>query len=382
MSAAARLQNAIAKPQQSSNSGNAGLLLQRKCACGSPTPSLTGVCEECGSGKRLQAKLTIGASNDPLEQEADRVADQVLAAPANAVGSDAPPRIQRFTGQSHEQADIAPASVEQALTSPGRPLEPAIRQDMEQRFGHDFSQVRVHSGAAAEQSARDVNALAYTVRKEIVFGSGEYVPESSTGRHLLAHELTHVIQQRDKVAEGHNTLWIESRGAPEQQADIIAGRTHGNPPLRIDVTNSTAENLSVQRTERLSDSDPKASTVSDAGIDASKKASESDICAGYSIDHVDIAEAAAVFFVRRVLKRQDLVPKSIDNCDLRPMPYSCDVEFSNGMMVEVELSLDHVRATVSQADKEPGLIGRPVCTIAYTCRPSGKLVFSVRECSS
>ena len=66
---------------------------------------------------------------------------------------------------------------------------------MEQRFGHDFSQVRVHSGGAAEQSARDVNANAYTVGHNIVFGAGQFAPETHEGRRLLAHELTHVAQQ-------------------------------------------------------------------------------------------------------------------------------------------------------------------------------------------
>ena len=91
--------------------------------------------------------------------------------------------------------DAAPASVDQVLASPGRPLEPALRQDMEQRFGHDFSRVRVHSGAAAEQSAQDVNANAYTVGNNIVFGAGRFAPGTHEGRRLIAHELTHVVQQ-------------------------------------------------------------------------------------------------------------------------------------------------------------------------------------------
>ena len=154
MSTAASLQNLAVQPKALSNSTQPGLLLQRKCACGSPTSSLTGECAECKSRKRLQTKLAIDASNDPLEQEADRVADQVLEGPSNPAVSGAPPHIQRFTGQAPGQADTAPASVDRALASPGSPLGPAMRQDMEQRFGHDFSKVRVHSDGAAEQSAR------------------------------------------------------------------------------------------------------------------------------------------------------------------------------------------------------------------------------------
>ena len=91
--------------------------------------------------------------------------------------------------------DTVPASVDHVLASSGSPLEPALRQDMERRFGHDFSRVRVHSGAAAEQSAQDVNANAYTVGQNIVFGAGRFAPETHEGRRLIAHELAHTIQQ-------------------------------------------------------------------------------------------------------------------------------------------------------------------------------------------
>lgn len=170
-------------------------LLQRKCACGSPTSSLTGACPECASKKRLQTKLRIGASNDPLEHEADRVADQVLSASANPAVRSAPPHIQRATDQASAGVGATPASVDSVLASPGRPLDLALQQDMSQRFGHDFSRVRVHSGAAAEQSAREVNAIAYTVGHNVVFGANQYAPDTARGMRLLAHELTHVVQQ-------------------------------------------------------------------------------------------------------------------------------------------------------------------------------------------
>ena len=170
-------------------------VLQRQCACGNHTMG-GGQCAECAKNNSgLQRKLAIGASNDPLEQEADRVAGQVMAAPAHSPVSVAPPRIQRFSGSSNGQIDEAPASVDQALASLGRPLEPTLRQDMEQRFGHDFSRVRVHSDVAAEQSAQDVNAQAYTVGRDLVFAGGQYEPDTAGGRRLLAHELAHVVQQ-------------------------------------------------------------------------------------------------------------------------------------------------------------------------------------------
>jgi outer membrane protein OmpA-like peptidoglycan-associated protein len=182
----------------------ANRFLQRKCACGG-TPGMTGECEECSKKKivGLQTKLRINEPGDIYEQEADRVADQVLAMPAQPGDISAPPRIQRYKGQGTEQIAAAPASVDRALAGPGRPLEPALRQDMEQRFGRDFSRVRVHLGVAAEQSAWDVDAEAYAVGQNIVFGAGRFAPRTHEGRRLLAHELTHVVQQAELGRTAH-----------------------------------------------------------------------------------------------------------------------------------------------------------------------------------
>jgi outer membrane protein OmpA-like peptidoglycan-associated protein len=158
----------------------------------------------------VQAKRTVSSPRDPYEQEADRVADQVVATPADHAVSD-PPRTQRFSGQSNGQADEARASVDKALASPGRPLEPALRQDLEQRLGYDFSRVRVHSGAAAERSAQDVNAHAYTVGPDLVFGEAQYSPHTLTGQRLLAHELVHTLQQSTSA---------ESAGVIQRQASL------------------------------------------------------------------------------------------------------------------------------------------------------------------
>jgi len=171
-------------------------MLQRKCACGSHTMA-GGECEECSKKKAgLQRKLAIGASNDPLELEADRVADQVMSMPTHSPVNSAPLGIQRFSGQKSEGTNVAPPSVDRVLASSGRPLEPGLRQDMEHRFGHDFSQVRVHTGGDAEQSAQDVTAHAYTVGHDIVFDANQYRPDKRRdGQNLLAHELAHVVQQ-------------------------------------------------------------------------------------------------------------------------------------------------------------------------------------------
>src|SRR5207248_27286 len=88
-----------------------------------------------------------------------------------------------------------PSIVHDVLRSPGQPLDAQTRAYMEPRFGADFSGVRVHTDARAGESARVVNALAYTVGRNVVFGSGYFSSHSNAGRRLLAHELAHVIQQ-------------------------------------------------------------------------------------------------------------------------------------------------------------------------------------------
>jgi hypothetical protein len=114
----------------------------------------------------------------------------------------------------------ASGSVHEVLHSPGQPLLPAVRGFMESRLGHDFGQVRVHTEAKAAESAQAVNALAYTVGSHIVFGAGEYAPESTRGRRLLAHELMHVAQQGQQPVTGGTTLRIGPADSPyEQEAD-------------------------------------------------------------------------------------------------------------------------------------------------------------------
>jgi hypothetical protein len=169
-------------------------LLQRKCGCGAKTSSVTDTCDEC-KAKKLQKKLAIGASHDPMELEADRVADQVLAGPVTSNVRATPLQIRRASLHEDPAAPAAPPSVEHALASPGRPLADSLRSDMESRFGYDFSKVRVHADSRASASAHDVSANAYTVGNDIVFGSGRFQPGTNDGRRLLAHELTHVVQQ-------------------------------------------------------------------------------------------------------------------------------------------------------------------------------------------
>jgi hypothetical protein len=134
-------------------------LLQRACDCGG-SAGTAGQCEACGSARLMPERLAGGAT--PSE---------------------------------------APPSVYDVLRSPGRPLEPTTRAMVEPRLGRDFSQVRIHTGPAAEASARAVHARAYTVGNDLVFGAGQYAPGTQHGNQLLAHELTHVVQQSGARAD-------------------------------------------------------------------------------------------------------------------------------------------------------------------------------------
>ncbi len=198
---------------------SSGGILQRKCnTCGQHTIA-GGECQNCGKNKSsIQRKLAIGSSNDPLEREADRVAEQVLAMQTHSNINTAPPSIQRYTSQSAEEMNTAPTSVDHVLSSHGSPLEPLLRQDMEQRFGHDFSRVRVHTDEGAERSAREVNANAYTVGKNIIFGADQYSPGSHEGRRLIAHELTHVVQQGYGAAQSESSVFkVDQQNSTEKQ---------------------------------------------------------------------------------------------------------------------------------------------------------------------
>jgi hypothetical protein len=116
-------------------------------------------------------------------------------------GSAAPTAVaqRQLAPQTTQSADSL-SSVQQVLASPGRPLDASTREFFANRFGYDFGDVRIHDDATAAASARGVQALAYTVGKDVVFGAGQYAPGTEVGRHLLAHELTHVIQQGGRSA--------------------------------------------------------------------------------------------------------------------------------------------------------------------------------------
>jgi hypothetical protein len=154
---------------------------------------------------------------------------------------------QRSAAQTSD-IQSGPPIVHEVLRSPGQPLDAATRTFMESRFGHDFSRVRVHTDARATKSASAVNASAYTVGCNVVFAASQYAPTSRPGRTLLAHELAHVVQQRDAGAGSPlATLPVgPSTDAAEQEADAMAGAVLSDRASRPAILHPTNARISRQ----------------------------------------------------------------------------------------------------------------------------------------
>lgn len=181
---------------------------------------------------RIQAKPLLGAPDDAHEREADAVADAVMRAPDDVHAcpgcmesakdddetlrrqSNSPFSIDEGTVEDEEDVPTEAETVRAkpatgarpqvsegvagriaALQRGGQPLSPPVRNFMEPRFGHDFGRVRVHTGSMASETASRIHARAFTIGRDVVFGHGQFSPGSAEGRRLIAHELTHVVQQ-------------------------------------------------------------------------------------------------------------------------------------------------------------------------------------------
>ncbi|MGH3392314.1 MAG: DUF4157 domain-containing protein, partial [Actinomadura sp.] len=112
--------------------------------------------------------------------------------------------------------------LEDVLRIPGRPLEPAVRADMEHRFQADFSRVRVHTGGGARAAARAIDAAAFTVGDHVVLGADGYPPDTVAGRRFLAHELAHVVQQGPQTGAAPGRSLLSSSSAAEREAHAAA----------------------------------------------------------------------------------------------------------------------------------------------------------------
>ena len=234
-------------------------MIQRKaaCACG-------GDCPRCRDAP-IQTKLSVSHPGDQHEKEADHIAEQVMRMPAHLPAHEAKPlslnqepaaTLQRKCSGCEEEdekrlsrkknelasAQEPPRSsslVSQTLSSQGQPLDAATRSFFEPRFGRDFGDVRIHSDASAAESAQSVNAQAYTVGKDVVFGKEKYRPQTDEGRHLLAHELAHVVQQS---AHGTRLQRRDDKTKPapaKKPKEKFKGTAGSAPKLELDNSATT-----------------------------------------------------------------------------------------------------------------------------------------------
>ncbi|WP_299908924.1 DUF4157 domain-containing protein [uncultured Paracoccus sp.] len=169
-------------------------VIRRSCACHAQTAS-DDLCPDCAAkAAGVQPRLAVGPVDDPFEREADAMAEAVVAGrPAPALNHGVVPALQpKAVATPHQSAAPAAAG---AVAQGGRPLSGAERAYFEPRFGRDFSHVRLHDDARAGQAARAIGARAYTLRNHIAFGAGQFAPGTREGQRLMAHELTHTLQQ-------------------------------------------------------------------------------------------------------------------------------------------------------------------------------------------
>jgi hypothetical protein len=207
-------------------------------------------------GPRFERKPAISSPGDPHEREADEMANKVMRMADPAV------QLQCVASQKKEEILVpiqrAAAATEvahgrgtavRASQQGGNPLVEATRGFFESRFGHDFSHVRIHADGQAADAARALNARAYTLGPNIVFGSGQYTPATDEGKRLLAHELTHVVQQSGAA---HAKLGLSPVTSPIIQRELVAtGDTAGFASL-VNSIITTQLQLNVDPTGRVS----------------------------------------------------------------------------------------------------------------------------------
>ena len=244
----------------------------------------------------LQAKLKIGQQGDKYEQEADRVVDEVMRMPepgvqrrvgpeegeeliqTKALSEQITPLVQcQEWVEDEEEIQTKPlpsqtsevvSDVETSINSirgGGQPLPGSTRAFFEPRFGQDFSQVRLHTDTRAAESARAVNARAFTLGRDVVFGAGQYAPGTSMGRRLMGHELTHVVQQgrlpRDRLQSEPVPIIQREANQPANKEEQLTGPLTDREWQHLELWQSSGEVGIVPLTEN---SDHNALVVAEA----------------------------------------------------------------------------------------------------------------------
>jgi hypothetical protein len=195
------------------------------------------------SSSFFQRKLTVGPSNDKYEQEADAVAEKVVQSKSEgnnffkptistlshiqrkcAACEEEEKQIQRKESGSNVSDHSSSSLISEAVGGRGNAMDYNTRSYMEDRFGYNFSDVKIHTGSVAAKSADAINAHAYTTSNNIVFNNGKYNPETTTGKQLLAHELTHVIQQK---SANPSSTYVQRESVYEDVATVNPGHAGG-----------------------------------------------------------------------------------------------------------------------------------------------------------
>ena len=304
-----------------------------RAAGGTPASQVEGVA--------LQAKLTLSQPGDAYEQEADRVADAVMRmpepvrpqAPMVQIASAPSPQRKCACGGSEGECaackeereaelqraaqpgsvDAVPPIVYEVLRSPGQPLSPETRAFFQPRFGYNVGQVRIHTDARAAESARAVNALAYAVVDHIVFGAGQYAPQTSEGASLLAHELAHTVQSMGTQGPQVARQTPPSSGTPStptSEKDLIDDAYGRASLLVIDAK---------ARINRLRD------LVSAGKLDQATKEDAHTLAAAQNWLHID-AIARQAEFIQTLTRVTELMTRNItaaNNPVRHPSPDPC-----------------------------------------------------------
>lgn len=219
-------------------------VIQRACSCGA-TAGASGKCAACAADERLgtQPKLAVSRPGDRYEQEADRIADQVMASRSTPMTGPLPvtPLVQRQAEGQEEEEELlqtkeatigratpgsGAAQALAAVSAGGAPLPLSLRSWFEPRLGRDLSRVRLHTSSSAGRASRSINARAYTYRNHIAFAPGHYAPDTSPGRRLLAHELAHTLQQAPDAP------LVQREAAGAGPGDAGPGTAGPTPPAR------------------------------------------------------------------------------------------------------------------------------------------------------
>ncbi len=245
-------------------------LLQRLCDCGRPKGPF-GRCAECARKRPGdQTRLTVNRPGDRYELEADQVADKVVRMPdvdrfGKSFNGMLPPSQERPKPVDDEPGSArlegSPPGPMPALgqqppdLGDGRPLSHSERSFFEPRFGHNFGDVRLFTGSNAQNAATSLNARAYTKRNNIVFGRDAYRPGTDSGRRLLAHELTHVIQQTKPAQQ----IQEQNRIPPLGHSTGNRAVTALSPALRTPATSPVIQRYSGGRSEHDVDGLPPTS---------------------------------------------------------------------------------------------------------------------------